>query len=210
MTNRVAQAVFTDGFETISQYVDILANRGIDWGLLGPREADRLWDRHVLNSVALADLIPEGSTVADVGSGAGLPGIPLAVLRSDLQLTLIEPLLRRYDFLTRAVEELDLGDRITVHRDRAEDHEGRYDVVTSRALAPLPRLIRWCKPLVARSGAIVALKGVSAADEITTMKDELQRKELVAEVLTVRAHVEAETTTAVRVTDRIVSESNVG
>lgn len=203
MTNRVARTVFTDDFETISQYVDILANRGIDWGLLGPREADRLWDRHVLNSVALADLIPEGSAVADVGSGAGLPGIPLAVLRPDLHVALIEPLLRRYDFLTQAVEELDLADRVAVHRDRAEDHEGRYDVVTSRALAPLPRLVRWCRPLVARGGAIVALKGASAGDEIVTMKDELLRKGLIAEVLTVRAHAEAETTTAVRVTDRL-------
>ncbi|MGO1973265.1 MAG: 16S rRNA (guanine(527)-N(7))-methyltransferase RsmG [Propionibacteriaceae bacterium] len=202
MTNRVARAAFTDKFEQISLYVDILANRGIEWGLLGPREADRLWDRHILNSVALADLVSTGATVADVGSGAGLPGIPLAVLRPDLEVALIEPLLRRFDFLVRAVEELGLGDRVTVHRDRAEDHSGRYDVVTSRALAPLPRLVRWCRPLVTPGGAIVALKGASAGAEIAKMQDELQRKGLAAEVLTVRAHAEAETTAAVRVSDR--------
>ena len=202
MTNRVARAVFTEQFEQISLYVDILANRGIEWGLLGPREADRLWDRHILNSVALADLVSTGATVADVGSGAGLPGIPLAVLRPDLEVALIEPLLRRFDFLVRAVEELGLGDRVTVHRDRAEDHAGRYDVVTSRALAPLPRLIRWCRPLVTPGGAIVALKGASAAAEIAKMQDELQRKGLAVELLTVRAHAEAEATAAVRVADR--------
>lgn len=202
MTDRIARDVFGDQFEAISQYVDILANRGIEWGLLGPREADRLWDRHVLNSVALADLVPHGVTVADVGSGAGLPGLPLSILRPDLQVDLVEPLLRRSDFLERAVDELGLGERVAVLRTRAEDHDGRYDVVTSRALAPLPRLIRWCRPLMARGGAIVALKGASASDEVAKMRGELNRAALVPEVLTVRAHPEADTTTVVRVTER--------
>lgn len=202
MTDRIARDVFGDQFKTISQYVDILANRGIEWGLLGPREADRLWDRHVLNSVALADLVPHGVTVADVGSGAGLPGLPLSILRPDLQVDLVEPLLRRSDFLERAVDELGLGERVAVLRTRAEDHDGRYDVVTSRALAPLPRLIRWCRPLMARGGAIVALKGASASDEVAKMRGELNRAALVPEVLTVRAHPEADTTTVVRVTER--------
>ena len=202
MTDRIARDVFGDQFKTISQYVDILANRGIEWGLLGPREADRLWDRHVLNSVALADLVPHGVTVADVGSGAGLPGLPLSILRPDLQVDLVEPLLRRSDFLERAVDELGLGERVAVLRTRAEDHDGRYDVVTSRALAPLPRLIRWCRPLMARGGAIVALKGASASDEVAKMRGELNHAALVPEVLTVRAHPEADTTTVVRVTER--------
>lgn len=200
MTHRVAGEVFGDHFEQIKRYVDILANRGIDWGLLGPRESDRLWDRHVLNSVAVADLVPAGSTVADVGSGAGLPGVPLAILRPDLQVTLIEPLLRRSEFLDGVVAELGLVDRVTVERTRAEEHQGSYDVVTSRALAPLPRLVRWCRPLTASGGAVLALKGVSAADEIAKMRGELTRNKLTAELLTVRAHPEADSTTAVRVT----------
>lgn len=202
MTNVAAEELFAQHYESISQYVDILANRGIAWGLLGPREADRLWERHILNSVAVEGLIPEGASVADIGSGAGLPGIPLAVLRPDLHLVLIEPLLRRSDFLTQAVEELGLTDRVRVVRARAEEHAARYDIVTSRALAPLPRLVRWSLPLVETGGAIVALKGASVGTEIAKMQAELDRKSLRAEVLSVRAHPQAESTTAVRVSRR--------
>ena len=158
---------FGSGSGAISQYVDILANRGIDWGLIGPREGDRLWERHVLNSVAGEALFPSGATVVDVGSGAGLPGIPLAVLRPDLRVTLLESLLRRVNFLELAVEELGLADRVRVVRGRAEEHRETYDVVTCRAVAPLPRLVDWCAPLLARSGRLVALKGSTAADELT-------------------------------------------
>ena len=122
--------------EALSRYVDILAKRGIEWGLLGPREGDKLWQRHIANSVALNDAIPQGVEVADVGSGAGLPGIPIAITRPDLTVTLIEPLLRRANFLTLAVEELGLEDRVEVLRSRAEDTKRRYDVVVCRAVAP--------------------------------------------------------------------------
>ena len=117
----VLEEVFGDGLEVITRYVDILANRGIDWGLLGPREADRLWDRHVLNSVAVASLIPAEASVVDVGSGAGLPGIPLAIARPDLSVVLLESLLRRVTFLADVVAELGLGDRVRVVRGRAEE-----------------------------------------------------------------------------------------
>ncbi len=138
-------------------------------GVIGPREADRIWDRHILNSLALADLIPVGATVVDVGSGAGLPGIPLAIARPDLSVTLLEPLLRRTTFLEPVVRELGLGDRVRVVRARAEDHHEQYDVVTARALAPLDRLIRWCRPLLKDGGTLLALKGRSAEDEIQRM-----------------------------------------
>jgi 16S rRNA (guanine527-N7)-methyltransferase len=196
-----AEDVFGAGYQSASRYVDILATRGIEWGLIGPREGDRLWDRHVLNSAALADLIPEGSTVADVGSGAGLPGLPLAILRPDLRVALVEPLLRRSTFLTQAVDELGLADRVTVVRARAEDHRQRYDVVVSRALAPLDRLISWCDPLRSPAGLILALKGRSAADELAGAHRTLALRRLVGEVLSVRAHPAVEPTTVVRISE---------
>jgi 16S rRNA (guanine527-N7)-methyltransferase len=194
----VQEQVFGERFESACRYVDILSSRGIDWGLIGPREGDRLWDRHVLNSVAPAELLPADATVADVGSGAGLPGIPLALLRPDLRVTLVEPLLRRATFLTEAVEELELGDRVTVVRSRAEDHDGRYDVVVSRALAPLPRLVAWCDPLRRSDGFLVALKGRSAQDELLGARRDLERRGLVGEVLSVRPHPSVEATSVVR------------
>ena len=143
--------LFGDGLEAIKRYVDILLDRGIGWGLIGPREGERIWDRHILNSVAAARLFPTGASVVDVGSGAGLPGLPLAILRPDLTMTLLDSLARREEFLRLAVDELELGDRVSVVRARAEDHDGHYDVVTSRAVAPLSRLVGWCEPLVPNS-----------------------------------------------------------
>ena len=196
------EQVFGPALESVSRYVDILSTRGIEWGLIGPREGDRLWERHVLNSVAPVELLPVGATVADVGSGAGLPGIPLALLRPDLRIALVEPLLRRATFLTQAVDELDLGDRVTVVRARAEDHDGRYDVVVSRALAPLPRLVAWCDPLRHPDGQVLALKGQSAGDELAGASRDLDRRGLVGEVLTVRAHPSVEPTSVVRLRAR--------
>jgi 16S rRNA (guanine527-N7)-methyltransferase len=168
--------------------------------LIGPREVERIWERHMLNSVSIAGLIPSGATVADVGSGAGLPGIPLAILRPDLTITLIEPLLRRSTFLDWAVAELGLTDTVAVDRARAEDHAGSYDIVTARALAPLDRLVRWCNPLRSAGGAIIALKGRTAAAEVEAGSNVLRQLSLVAELLSVQAHSEAEPTTVVRVT----------
>ena len=197
-----AEDVFGPHYESASRYVDILAGRGIEWGLIGPREGDRLWDRHVLNSAALADLIREGSTMADVGSGAGLPGIPLAILRPDLQVALVEPLLRRSTFLSQAVDELGMADRVTVVRARAEEHRQRYDVVVARALAPLERLITWCDPLRSPTGVILALKGRSAVDELEGAQRALALRRLSGEVLSVRAHPSVEPTTVVRLAAR--------
>jgi 16S rRNA (guanine527-N7)-methyltransferase len=195
----VARDVYRAQFPLISRYVDILRSTGVERGLLGPREAERVWDRHILNSAALSGLISEGGSVADVGSGAGLPGVPLAILRSDLRLTLIEPLLRRYTFLTDTVEKLDLVERVEVARSRAEDHDRCYDVVVSRALAPLDRLVGWCNPLRASEGVILALKGRSAADEVAAAERQLEVAGLEAEVLVVRAHPDSEPATVVRV-----------
>lgn len=184
--------------ESIKQYVDILASRGIDYGLIGPREADRLWERHVLNSAAVSELVPRAACVVDVGSGAGLPGLPLAILRPDLHVTLLEPLLRRTRFLELAVDELGLSKRVGVIRGRAEDHRQRYDVVTARAVAPLVRLIPWCAALRRPRGVILALKGGSAAEEVAHAKAELRAARLVAEILAVRAHPGVDPATVVR------------
>lgn len=185
--------------EAIGRYVDMLASRAIEWGLLGPREAPRLFDRHILNSVALAELIPQGSRVVDVGSGAGLPGIPLAVVRPDLDVTLLEPLLRRYTFLEEAVAELGLEDRVAVVRGRAEETKERFDVVVARAVAPLARLLGWTSGLFLPHGELLALKGSSAADEVAAARRDLVRLGVAAEVLRVRADQRADPTTVVRV-----------
>jgi 16S rRNA (guanine527-N7)-methyltransferase len=196
-----ARELYGGQFPAINRYVDILTTTAVEWGLLGPLEADRVWDRHVLNCAALSSLIAADSSVADVGSGAGLPGIPLALLRPDLQVTLIEPLLRRFTFLDQTVDELGIADRVQVVRSRAEDHHQNYDFVVARALAPLDRLIGWCNHLRAAGGVILALKGESAADEVASAARELQAAQLVAQVLTVQAHPNAEAATVVRLRD---------
>ena len=195
----IADRLYRDNYKTIRQYVDILVSRGVDWGLIGPREIGRLWERHILNSIALESLIPEGCRVADVGSGAGLPGIPLAILRPDLEMTLIEPMLRRSNFLTEALDELGLDDRVTVVRGRAEDADLHVDVVVSRAVAKLATLINWTADLIVESGSLLALKGQSADDEVFKAKKELSKRRLSAEVLLIRADPAADVTRAVRV-----------
>jgi len=198
--SKIARDLFQDKYRLISQYVDILTSRGNVWGVLGPREADRIWERHILNSVSIADLIPSGASVSDIGSGAGLPGLPVAILRPDLHVTCVEPLLRRVTFLTEAVAELGLADRVDIIRGRAEDLTVRFDAVMSRALAPLAKLAGWCSPLMAESGQILAIKGQSAFDELTRDSKELSRLGLNAEAITCRAHPCAEPTYAVRMT----------
>lgn len=164
-----AAEVFGDRFEAAERYAAILAGAGVEWGLIGPREVDRLWDRHILNSSALGELLAPDERVADIGSGAGLPGIPLALARPDIHVTLIEPLLRRSEFLREAVDELGLD--VAVVRGRAEDSEvresiGELDVVTSRAVASLDKLTRWSMPLLRVGGRMLALKGERAEAEI--------------------------------------------
>lgn len=185
----------------ITRYAESLATDGVVRGLIGPREVPRLWDRHILNCGALASLLPEGASVADVGSGAGLPGLVLAIARPDLQLTLIEPLLRRTTFLQEVVDSLQLGN-VTVVRGRADVLHGkqRFDVVTSRAVAPLERLLTWSMPLVAPTGALVALKGSAIVEEIEEAREVLKRFGCAEpEVLPVGEGVLPDPTLAVRV-----------
>jgi 16S rRNA (guanine527-N7)-methyltransferase len=198
----LAREIYGAQFPSLNRYVDILRSTGVEWGLLGPREAGRLWERHILNSAALTGMIAAARTVADVGSGAGLPGIPLALLRPDLQVTLIEPLLRRSTFLSETVDELGIGNRVEIVRSRAEDHHQTYDVVAARALAPLGRLIGWCNPLRSPDGVILALKGGSAADELLAAGAELSAAHLNAEVVKAWAHPNAEPATVVRLSRR--------
>lgn len=161
----LATEVFGDGLERAERYAGLLADAGVVRGLIGPREVPRLWERHLINCAVVAPRLESGSTVADVGSGAGLPGMVWAIARPDVRFTLIEPLLRRATFLTEAVESLGLSN-VTVLRERAEQVKGaRFDVVTARAVAPLDKLSRWCLPLVCPGGVLLALKGRSAAEE---------------------------------------------
>src|SRR4051812_36322773 len=140
------------------RYVELLATDGVERGLVGPREAPRLWDRHILNCLAVATAIPAEATVVDLGSGAGLPGLVLAIGRPDLTVTLVEPLQRRITFLDEVVDALGL-ERVRTVRGRAEELHGReqFDIVTARALAPLSRLVGWAMPLVAPAGALLAM-----------------------------------------------------
>lgn len=173
-----AEALFGVRLGLAFQYAEVLAGAGVERGLIGPREVDRLWERHILNSAALGELIDHGARVIDVGSGAGLPGLPVAIARPDLAVTLVEPLLRRSDFLTELVSELDLP--VQVHRGRAEergtlDHCCGADVVTSRAVADLVKLTRWSLPLLKPGGVMLALKGERAADEVAEHRGAMGR-----------------------------------
>ncbi len=194
-------ARFPDAAEALDRYVAILRGKGIEWGLLGPREGDKIWSRHVSNSLALVDVLGQGIDVADVGSGAGLPGIPLSIVRPDLFVTLVEPMLRRATFLTETVEELGLRN-VRVERLRAEDCDEQFDVVTARAVAPLEKLLRWTTPLFYPSGELVALKGSSAEREIAEAGSLLSRSRLRAEILEVRAAPDAEGTRVIRVVSK--------
>ena len=165
----VAATLFGSRLDRAQRYAEILAGAGVERGLLGPREVDRLWDRHILNSAAIAELLETGERVADIGSGAGLPGIPLALARPDLRVTLIEPLLRRSEFLREVVD--DLGLDMTIVRGRAEDlsvrqQVGEMDAVVSRAVASLDKLTKWSVPLLRPDGRMVAIKGERAEEEI--------------------------------------------
>jgi 16S rRNA (guanine527-N7)-methyltransferase len=164
-----ARAVFGDRYEIAERYYQSLATDGVERWLIGPREVPRLWERHLLNCAVIGELIAEGESVVDVGSGAGLPGIPLAIARPDLKVTLVEPLLRRSVYLAEFIESNGLD--VLVVRGRAEEsgvvkEAGGADVVTSRAVAPLEKLARWSLPLIHEHGRMLALKGSSASEEI--------------------------------------------
>jgi 16S rRNA (guanine527-N7)-methyltransferase len=172
-----ARRVFASELMPLAErYAELLATEGVVRGLIGPREAPRLWERHLVNCGLLADLMPPESSVCDIGSGAGLPGVVLAIARPDLRVTLVEPLLRRTTFLEEVVAELGL-DHVEVVRGRADVLHGerRFDVVTARAVAPLGRLLAWSMPLVAPTGALVAMKGAAVAEEVAAARLELDR-----------------------------------
>lgn len=166
-TPAAAGAVFGDRLGLAERYVAHLATSGLERGLIGPREVPILWERHVLNSVAAAGLMPEYSSVVDVGSGAGLPGIPLALARPDLDVVLVESMQRRVDWLQEVLMDLAVAN-VDVRRGRAEEmgRELRADVVTARAVARLDVLAQWCLPLLTPGGVMLALKGETAAAEL--------------------------------------------
>jgi 16S rRNA (guanine527-N7)-methyltransferase len=170
-----AQPIFADRLALAVEYGELLADEATTRGLIGPAEVGRLWTRHLLNSAALAELVPEGVDVIDVGSGAGLPGIPLAIARPDLTVTLVEPLLRRSSWLDSIVERLGLT-TVTVVRGRAEDLAGSLSAacVTARAVAPMDRLAGWCLPLVRAGGELLAMKGQGAAAELAAAEPRLR------------------------------------
>lgn len=162
----VAGAVFGERLPTAITYAELLAGPGVDRGLLGPREVPRMWERHLLNCAAVAPELSAGARVADLGSGAGLPGVVVAILRPDVHVALVEPLLRRTTFLLETVAALDLRNAEVV-RARAEQLAGRrsFDVVLARAVASLDRLAGWALPLLRPGGRLLALKGAGADDE---------------------------------------------
>ncbi len=173
-----AEKLFGDRLELARRFAEHLATSGVERGLIGPREAPRVWDRHVLNCAVVAELLPDGARVVDVGSGAGLPGIPLVLARPDLGMVLVEPLARRVEWLLGVIA--DLGIDVDVERGRAEEITVRRrwegaDVVTSRAVAPLHRLAGWCLPLVRPGGTMLAVKGASAPDEVARDTDAVER-----------------------------------
>ena len=171
-----AQQVFGPALPLATRFAELLATDGVERGLLGPREVPRLWDRHLLNCAVVADLVPDDAEVVDVGSGAGLPGIVIALLRPSVRMILLEPLLRRTIFLEECIAALGLAN-VAVHRGRAEDAAGtlRADVATSRAVAPLDRLVPWSVGVLRPGGTVLAIKGRDAEAELEQAGPVLRR-----------------------------------
>ena len=188
-----AAGVFASRLDLATAYAQLLATDGVVKGLIGPREVPRIWDRHILNSAVVVSRVPQDATVADIGTGAGLPGLVWAIARPDIHVTLVEPLLRRTVFLDQVVSDLGL-DNVTVLRSRAEDVRGTFDVVTARAVAALDKLARWCMPLVRPGGVLLAMKGQSAAEEVQIASATLHRLGATSIVVTTYENGETPTT----------------
>jgi len=171
-----AAELFGAAWDTAKRFAELLATDGVTRGLIGPRETSRLWERHLLNCAVLADLVPDRGEVVDIGSGAGLPGVLLAMLRPRARVILLEPLLRRSVFLDECVARLGLSNA-TVVRGRAEEMAGviRADIATARAVAPLDRLVGWAAGVVRPGGQILAIKGESAEEELAVAGPVLSR-----------------------------------
>jgi 16S rRNA (guanine527-N7)-methyltransferase len=194
-------STFPGAEEVARDYAQLLVEEAIPWGLLGPREAEVVWSRHILNCGVVGTLVPPGAAIVDVGSGAGLPGIPLALACPTSPVTLVEPLLRRATWLTQTVATLGLADRVVVVRGRIEEQQGRIrgDVVTARAVSRLGQLTQWLAPAVHPDGAILALRGGRADEEIAESARTLRELGGLAEVLTCGQGIVAEPTTVVRI-----------
>ncbi len=179
----VLDGVFGEQVGLARRFAVHLATSGVERGLIGPREVPRLWTRHVLNCAVLGELVPQGATVVDVGSGAGLPGIAVALARPDLEVTLVEPLERRTTWLSEVVEDLGIGVRVV--RGRAEEVAGTVagQVVTARAVAALDKLARWSLPLVEPGGQVLAIKGRSADEELAGARAALRRRGVVEDAV---------------------------
>ena len=162
---------FPERLDEIAAYAHFLTTAGIERGLIGPREGERIWERHIFNCLPVTQLLPQGASLFDIGSGAGLPGIVIALARPDLSVTLIEPLERRVSFLTEAVEGLNLTiNNIEVIRGRAQDVKKSADFVTARAVAPLEKLKKISRHMVKTGGSLLAMKGESALAEMEGVK----------------------------------------
>ena len=159
-------------YPKLEQYAQILSQDGVELGLIGPREVERLWDRHILNCAAVSELIQDGESIIDIGTGAGLPGMVLAIMNPKSEVTLVETMQRRCDFLTKTVKKLGLKN-VIILKNRAEELKIQAQIVTSRAVAPLSKLLTWSIPLVVKNGKVLAIKGNKASEELEVAKKEI-------------------------------------
>lgn len=174
--------LFGDRIALAETYADLLVTEGIEWGLIGPRETDRVWDRHIVNSLCVSPLINKGLFVADLGSGAGLPGIVLAIARPDLYIDLVEPMARRCDFLSLCVDRLGLGSTVNVVRCRVEEYEPSPDILTCRALANMSSLVEMVDRFIPPA-TLLAIKGTRAAAEVSDAHAVLSSHHLQADII---------------------------
>lgn len=197
-----AEVIYGEQTQLAERFVEHLVTTGIEWGLLGPREVPIMWERHVLNCAVVQELLPRGGVVADVGSGAGLPGLALAIARPDVQFVLIEPLERRVDWLNMVIEDLGL-ENVDVIRARSEQVFDTVDVdiVTARAVSAMKSLVPMTVPLLHGQGELLAIKGKSATSEIEKAEKVLRKfKTTKAEVLTIGDELLEVPTTVARLT----------
>ncbi|MDN4473877.1 16S rRNA (guanine(527)-N(7))-methyltransferase RsmG [Demequina zhanjiangensis] len=194
------EAYFGDRYPQVRHFAELLADQGVLRGLIGPRELERVWERHILNSAAVVPFLGDG-VIVDIGSGAGLPGLVVAAMLPERRVVLVEPMERRVQWLLEASREVGI-DNVTVLRGRAEEvkESVEADVITARAVASIDKLVKWCAPLLAPEGEMVLLKGRSAGDELERAKYALRKHRLVGEVLEAGTLPGLEPTRVVRLT----------